>query len=134
MISKLETLTIILRLLVIKGLLNLVSVKTIVAFIRQHARIFSLLNGSPLSIAQSSRLARKTEHWARTLPFDLACLPQSLTLAWLLFQRGQSVTVYIGVAEKSGFESHAWIDADGITYGKSGQTLSLFKDIWNIRF
>ena len=51
---------------------------------------------------------------AYRLPFGLTCLPQALTLKYLL-RRDPNMPLHIGVqtAASQGFQAHAWIEKDG---------------------
>lgn len=51
---------------------------------------------------------------AYRLPFGLTCLPQALTLKYLL-RRDPNMPLHIGVqtATSQGFQAHAWIEKDG---------------------
>lgn len=51
---------------------------------------------------------------AYRLPFGLTCLPQALTLKYLL-RRLPNMPLHIGVqtAAPQGFQAHAWVEKDG---------------------
>lgn len=68
---------------------------------------------------------------AYRLPFGLTCLPQALTLKYLL-RRDPNMPLHIGVqtAASQGFQAHAWIEKDGhIVIGDWPQETS-YQPIW----
>jgi hypothetical protein len=55
---------------------------------------------------------------ARHGPYPATCLPQSLTLWWLLRRRGIDSDLRIGVRkESSQLEAHAWVEHRGLVLG-----------------
>ena len=61
------------------------------------------------------RVRWAVEAAARHLPLDLSCLPQALAASWMLIARGARPSLYFGVAAAGrGFESHAWVEVDGV--------------------
>lgn len=52
---------------------------------------------------------------ARNLPLPLSCLPQAFAACWMLQRRGGRPQLRYGVAKAAdGFESHAWVELDGV--------------------
>jgi hypothetical protein len=60
------------------------------------------------------RLGRAVVRTLRPLPTDTRCLMRSLVLSRLLARRGVPATLVIGVSREHGFESHAWVEHDGV--------------------
>ncbi|MCS6806090.1 MAG: lasso peptide biosynthesis B2 protein [Acidobacteriota bacterium] len=51
----------------------------------------------------------------RRVPLNVTCLPQSLTLWWLLRRQGIASALRIGVRKEGGLlEAHAWVECGGI--------------------
>jgi hypothetical protein len=81
-----------------------------------------LLPGSAPAIAMMGAAV------ARRLPFEPTCLEKSLALWWLLRRHRIPGQLRIGVRKNlSGeFEAHAWVEADGVVLGESGEDHTLF--------
>ena len=68
---------------------------------------------------------------AYRLPFALTCLPQALTVKFLL-RRASNLPLHIGVqtAATQGFQAHAWIEKDGqIVIGEWPEATN-YRPIW----
>jgi transglutaminase-like putative cysteine protease len=57
------------------------------------------------------------------------CLTKSLALAWLLRRRGIAAQVRVGVRTADGFESHAWVDLDGVALTDDRDTKGRFAEL-----
>ncbi|TDB61141.1 lasso peptide biosynthesis B2 protein [Arundinibacter roseus] len=71
---------------------------------------------------------RTAAHW---LPFSLLCLPQALSLKFLLRKEDQ-LPLHIGVQiqASAGFEAHAWVEKNGkIIIGEWPENTT-YKPIW----
>ena len=70
------------------------------------------LTASERQIAQ--RLHRLVDIAARHHLYPMRCLPQAMTLQWLLHRRGIAVDLRIGVCkENDGLKAHAWLESGG---------------------
>lgn len=136
--SKIESLTVVFYLCIVKILLKTLTLKQTLSVLQAHANLISKFRRRSLSPEEMNRLATKVEHFALHLPMDLACLPKSLTLLWCLRNRNQPATLFIGVDGDAGhlkhFSSHAWIETKGVTFWKSGPEFDGFNDIWRKEF
>jgi hypothetical protein len=65
---------------------------------------------------------------ARRLPFKPTCLEKALALWWLLRRHRIPADLRIGVRKgvNGDFEAHAWVEADGVVLGESGEDHTLF--------
>jgi hypothetical protein len=64
---------------------------------------------------QARRLATLVKQAAAGAPRPLTCLPQALTLWWLLRRRGLLTDLRLGVRKTGGsFEAHAWVEYEGV--------------------
>ena len=73
-------------------------------------------------------IAMVGEAVARRLPFKPTCLEKALALWWLLRRHRIPAGLRIGVRKDVNgvFEAHAWVEADGVVLGDSGEDPSLF--------
>ena len=52
---------------------------------------------------------------ARNVPWNAVCLPQALAAKALLYRRGYSSTLHLGVQQaNSELKAHAWLEANGV--------------------
>ena len=64
---------------------------------------------------------------ARYHLYDMTCLPQALTLQWLLGRRGVATELRIGVRRDSGnLAAHAWLEHAGRPIGEAREIASRF--------
>lgn len=97
-----------LRLLQAWALLRLRPFKAVAATLDREPRPAA----GPPDIAAISRAVTRA---ARHLPLGLTCLPQAFAAAWMVRARGGRPRLHYGVAKTAeGFESHAWVELDGM--------------------
>lgn len=60
------------------------------------------------------RLGRAVGRTLGVIPGDSRCLVRSLVLTQLLARRGIESTFVIGVSSVSDFQSHAWVESEGV--------------------
>jgi hypothetical protein len=84
--------------------------------------------GGELILGTAPSIARMGEAVARSLPFKPTCLEKSLVLWWLLRRHRIPADLRIGVRKdvSGDFEAHAWVEADGVILGESGEDHALF--------
>jgi hypothetical protein len=84
--------------------------------------------GGELVPGSAPAIALMGDAVARRLPFTPTCLEKSLTLWWLLRRHRIPADLRIGVRKDGGgdFEAHAWVEADGVVLGESGEDHTLF--------
>lgn len=72
-----------------------------------------------LPVAQ--HVARLVGWAARLHLLRMTCLPQSLTLRWMLGRRGIASELKIGARKnRIGIHAHAWVEVDGEMVGEAG--------------
>jgi hypothetical protein len=79
------------------------------------------------------RLVRAVRAASRLVP-QATCLTQAIALHYLLARRGRAARIHIGVrrAESGGFESHAWVELDGVVVIGGGD-LSTFVPLMELQ-
>lgn len=71
--------------------------------------------GAQRAIAEAEALARGTRRAARRGFYPGTCLPQSLTLLWLMRREGLDAEIVLGARLVNGqLEAHAWVECDRI--------------------
>ncbi len=99
-------------------------------FTPQHMRHIDATDfiGGELVPGSAPAIAMMCEAVARRLPFEPTCLEKSLALWWLLRRHRIPASLRIGVRKDAcgEFEAHAWVEADGVVLGESGEDHTLF--------
>lgn len=95
-----------------------------------HARLDSVTGhrggGAP---APTERLARIVDRLGQGVPWRTTCLHRSLTLAWMLRERGIPAEMRIGVGKDNAAEAllfHAWVEIDGLVVNDSPDVADRF--------
>ena len=82
--------------------------------------------GAPVSML---RLARIVDRLGQGVPWRTTCLHRSLTLAWMLRERGVPAEMRIGVGREPADEAllfHAWVEIDGLVVNDSPDVADQF--------
>jgi hypothetical protein len=75
------------------------------------------LERSASQAQQAHSLARIVGAAAANGPYRATCLPQSLTVWWLLRRRGIASELRIGVRKEANcFLAHAWVEVEGVVF------------------
>ena len=78
------------------------------------------------ALRRAARAGRIVGGLGRRMPFDAACLVQSLALWSFLREEGLPVQVQIGVAKANGLAAHAWVNMYGEPISDSPEALARF--------
>ena len=79
--------------------------------------------------APNERLARIVDRLGQGVPWRTTCLHRSLTLAWMLRERGVPAEMRIGVGKDNAREAllfHAWVEIDGLVVNDSPDVADRF--------
>jgi len=92
--------------------LRLISFKRLQSFLIHLAPVRKPWKGMARDALSTPALVRAA---ARHCPYYTTCLPQSLTLWWLLRRQGIESDLRFGARKEAGqMEAHAWVELDGI--------------------
>jgi hypothetical protein len=110
--SRLFTIQLAVRLSLIALLLRLVELHRLQPFLLRLSPAPREPSAS-ISFPDASELSRRVAWIAHRLPFPVDCLPQSVTIWWMLIRFGAAGDICIGVQRRGQFFAHAWVELDG---------------------
>lgn len=110
--SRLFAIQLVVELSLIAVLLRLVELHRLQPFLLRLSPA-PRMRSTSISFHDASELGRRVSGIARRLPFPVDCLPQSVTIWWILLRFGATGDICIGVQRHGRFFAHAWVELDG---------------------